>query len=148
MTSTNILTYGPMLAAILALIIKWNGMKKFIPAGLFACFYATIVCHIAMALNWWTYPNELMESIVNCILVPVSAMFWIRYAPPRLSGLIIWNLLWSSILAVSEFYAERFTNVIKYYNEYDWYYSFVLWIISWFVWYAFHIWFNDKDVVV
>lgn len=142
----TILIYGPMIAAILALIIKWKGMKKYIPAGLFASLFATIICHFAMVLNWWMYPNKIEEPIVNCIVVPVLAMFWIRYAPSQVSGLITWNLIWTGILTVFEFYGERFTNVIKYLDGYDWYYSFVLWFISWFIWYGFHNWFNNKKV--
>lgn len=144
---TNIFTYGPMVAAILALIIKWDGMKKYIPVGLFSSLFANGICHIAIKLNWWTYPNTLEESIVNCIVVPVLAMFWVRYAPGQFSRLIMWNLIWTSILTGLEFYGERFTNVIKYHDGYDWYYSFLLWFISWFIWYGFHIWFNNEVMV-
>ena len=142
----NILIYGPMIAAILALIIKWNGMKKYIPAGLFASLFANIICIFAMVFNWWMYPNKIEGPIVNCIVVPVLAMFWIRYAPSQVSGLITWSLIWTGILTLFEFYGERFTNIIRYLNGYDWYYSFVLWFISWFVWYGFHNWFNNKKV--
>lgn len=147
MNLTFIFTYGPMVVSILALIIKWNGMKKYIPVGLFASLYANGVCHIAMVLNCWTYPNKIEEAIVNCVVVPVLAMFWIRYAPSQVSRLITWNLIWTGILTGFEFYGERYTNVIKYHNGYDWYYSFVLWFISWFIWYGFHIWFNNKDAI-
>jgi len=134
-----------MIAAILALIIKWNGMKKYIPAGLFSSLFANMVCHIAMYLNWWTYPYKLEETIVNCIVVPVLAMYWIRYVPTKISRLIAWNLLWTCVLTVFEYCGERFTNVIKYYDGYDWYFSLLLWFMSWFIWYGFHIWFNKKD---
>jgi len=139
---THVFTYGPMIAAIIALIIKWRGMKKYIPAGLFASLYANVICHIAMSLNCWTYPNKLEEAIANCVVVPVLAMYWIRYAPIRLSYFIYWNLLWTSVLTFFEYVGERFTNVIQYLDGYDWYWSFILWFVSWFIWYGFHKWFN------
>ena len=142
---TNILIYSPMIASIMALIIKRRGMKKYIPAGLFSSLFANIVCHFALYLNWWTYPFEMEETIVNCVVVPVLAMYWIRYAPTKISGLIAWNLFWTGILTAFEYYGERFTNVIKYHNGYDWYFSLLLWFISWFIWLGFHIWFNKKD---
>lgn len=142
---TDILIYSPMFMAIIALIIKWQGMKKYIPAGLFASLYANVVCHIAMYFNCWTYPHKLEEAIVNCIVVPVLAMFWIRYAPAKISGLLAWNLLWTGILTVFEYYGERYTDVIKYHNGYAWYHSLLLWFISWFVWYGFHLWFSRQE---
>ncbi|MBC7075845.1 MAG: competence protein [Syntrophomonadaceae bacterium] len=142
---TSIFTYGPLAAAVLALAINWRGMKKYIPAGLFASLYANIVCHVAMNFNLWTYPNKIEEAIVNCVIVPVLAMFWIRYRPNRFYGLLKWNLVWTGILTGFELYAERFTGVIKYHNGYDWYYSFILWFVSFFVWYGFYIWFNVEE---
>lgn len=142
---TNILIYSPMIMAIIALIIKWKGMKKFIPAGLFSSLCANIICHIGMYFDCWIYPHKIEEVIVNCVVVPVLAMYWVRYAPSGISGLLAWNLLWSSILTVFEYYVERFTDVIKYHDGYDWYFSFGLWVISWFIWYGFHIWFNKKE---
>lgn len=144
---TAIFTYGPLLIAILALIIKWKGMKKYIPVGLFASLYANIICHIAMSLNYWTYPFRAEEAIVNCVLVPVATMLWVRYAPARLSGLFFWNLIWTTTLSGLEYFTERFTTVITYMDGYTWYYSFVLWFISWFIWYGFNIWYCSEDIV-
>ncbi|MEN6349871.1 MAG: CBO0543 family protein [Syntrophomonas sp.] len=141
----NLVIYVPMIAAILALIIKWREMKPYIPAGLFASLFANILCHIAMHLNWWTYPYRIEEPIVNCIIVPVLAMYWIRYAPTKIFGLVVWDLLWTGILTTIEYYVERITNIIKYSDGYHWYYSLLLWFISWFIWYGFHIWFNIPD---
>jgi len=143
-----------MAFAILLLLIKWKGMKKFIPVGLFASFYANIWCFIAMNLKWWDFPERIIDKpddvslAANFIVVPVMAMFWVRYAPLTFREKIMWAFAATSILTGFEFILERHTQVLKYSSGYDWYFSYVLWFVSWFIWYGFHIWLNNwrRDV--
>lgn len=143
MNLTQVFMFFPPVIAIILLAVNWQGMKKYIPAGLFAAFCAEIICHIAAIYTIWSYPIKPEEILVNFIMVPVLAMFWIRYAPRRLVSLFYWNLLWTIPLTLLEHFAETYTNVIKHHNGYAWYHSLPLWFISWFVWYGFHKWFYN-----
>ncbi len=143
MTLTEYYTYVPPLIAIIALAIKWKGMKQFIPVGLFASLYANAVCHIAMHLGYWKYHAFIANLAVDCILTPIAAMFWVRYAPRGALALIGWNLIWTSIIGVLEFHAVHYSNVLCYCRGYKWYILYLLWFISWFIWYGFHIWYNN-----
>lgn len=51
MTLEHWIQYISMAVAILALIIKRKGMKRYVPVGLFASFYANIMCTIAANLT-------------------------------------------------------------------------------------------------
>ncbi len=136
--------YLSVFIAIVAVIVSYKELKYFIPVGLFASFYANIVCYIANYFDWWEFPIRVLPGIrdisfsVNAIIVPVLAMFWIRYSP---MSRIKWALLWTTILTGIEYLSERYTDMIAYSNGYDWYYSYILWLISWFIWYSFHRWF-------
>lgn len=144
MSLTNLFVYTPLVIAIALLIWKWPGMKPYIAAGLFSSWGANTICHVAMIFNLWSYPIQMEETIVNNVLVPVSAMLWIRYAPKTRLHLIYWSLLWTVPIVLLEYIGERHSDVITYNNGYDWYFSFGLWFASWFVWYGFHQWFNAK----
>jgi hypothetical protein len=144
MNLTQLFTYVPPVIAIAALIIKWRGMGEYLPAGLFASWFANFVCHSAMIFNFWSFSWDFEEAIINCILVPVAVMFWLRYFPRGKISLLFWNLLWTIPLTGLECISERFSNVIQYHHGYDCYYSLLLWFISWFVWYGFHQWFHKE----
>ncbi|MTI80978.1 MAG: competence protein [Firmicutes bacterium] len=142
--------FGTVAVALLALLIKHQGMKNFIPVGMFASLYSNIACYIGKYFNLWEFPARLFSSTiedipitVNIVLVPIIAMFWIRYAPLRLRGKIMWAVLWSAVFSAVEFFIERYTELLQYYQGYQFYHSFLFWFISFFIWYGFHLWMND-----
>lgn len=144
MTIELIIQYLFLFVVIVALIIGHKGMKRYIPVALFASLYANIWCYIATYFHWWEFPIRvvpLVEDIsfsANVVAVPVLAMFWVRYSP---MSRINWALLWSILLSVFEYFAVEYTDMINYHSGYAIYHSFILWMISWFIWYRFHIWF-------
>ncbi|NPV89978.1 MAG: competence protein [Firmicutes bacterium] len=133
--------------AATALLINRRGMKRYIPVGLFANLYADFVCVIAIyGFGWWHYPVRLVtESSLsftsNKVVIPILAMFFIRYLPPTLKGKILCGLGWAAVLTGLEYIAAKHTQLIEYGHGYEFYYSFLLWCISWLTWYGFHTWF-------
>ncbi|HOV80390.1 MAG TPA: CBO0543 family protein [Bacillota bacterium] len=149
MNAEILIQYGSMIIAVLLLFLKRKGMKRFVPVGLFASFYANIWCFLGMSFNWWTFPSRITNKPddvswpVNFVIAPVTAMLWVRYFPLRLREQITWLFLWTSVLTGFEFAVERFTNLLKYHDGYDWYYSYVIWFFSFLIWYGFHLWFYN-----
>lgn len=142
--------YIAIIVAIVAVIVDRKGMKRFLPVGMFASLYANIWCYLVEPLQWWTFPVRVFSTVndisftANVIIVPVLAMFWTRYSPmPR----IRWTILWTTILTGIEFLAERYTDLIKYHNGYNWYYTYISWLISWYIWYNFHKWFYKDEAL-
>jgi hypothetical protein len=139
--------YFAIIFPILALVIRAKGMKRYIPVAMFASLYANIWCYLAKFFTWWEFPYRLYPSVedisvaVNMVFVPVAAMFWVRYSP---ISRMKWALLWSVILGGAEFFVSRYTQLIRYGNGYEWYYSLLLWIPSWFIWLGFHKWFYKE----
>ena len=139
-----LIQYVAIAIAIIAVIIARKELKRFIPVGLFASFYANLFCYVANYFNWWEFPVKVLPGVkdvsftVNVVIVPVLAMFWARYSP---MSRIKWTFLWTTILTGIEYLAVRYTDMITYHNNYNWYYSYILWLISWYVWYSFHKWF-------
>lgn len=139
-----LIQYISILSALVAVIIARKELKRFIPVGLFASFYANIFCYIANYFFWWEFPVRVLPGIkdisftVNVVVVPVLAMFWVRYSP---MSRIKWTLLWTTILTGIEYLAVSYTDMIAYHNGYNWYHSYILWLISWYIWYSFHKWF-------
>ncbi|MDR3560419.1 MAG: competence protein [Negativicutes bacterium] len=139
---------GFSVIAVIAFILLRQGMKPFIPVGLFASLYANVWCYLAMRFGWWDFPARLVPFVreisvpANMLIVPVMAMIWVRYSPMKR---LYWALLWTCGLTGGEFLIERYTAVLKYHSGYDWYFSFLLWFASWFIWYYFHRWFWRKD---
>lgn len=134
--------YSVIAVAILFLIIKRKGMKKYLPVGLFAAYYAFVTCQIAMYFNLWQYPSRFTLFAVDFVVTPIAAMFWVRYYPLKIREKILWAFGWTAALTLAEFLVERFTNIINYYRGYAWYHSYLLWFISFFIWLEFHLWFN------
>jgi hypothetical protein len=136
--------YLSIFFAIVAVILARKELKRFIPVGLFASFYANLVCYVANYFQWWDFPIKFLHGVkdisftTNVVIVPVLAMFWTRYSP---MSRIKWTLLWTTILTFAEYLAVINTDLIVYHNGYNWYYSYILWLISWYVWYSFHKWF-------
>lgn len=130
--------------AIAAVIIARKELKRFIPVGLFASLYANLACYVAHYFNWWEFPSRLLPSVkdisftFNVIIVPVLVMFWVRYSPMTR---IKWTFLWTTLLTGIEYVFERYSDLITYHNGYDWYHSYILWLISWYIWYSAHKWF-------
>ncbi|MBP2657283.1 MAG: hypothetical protein H6Q69_315 [Firmicutes bacterium] len=139
--------YGFIFVSITALIIKWRGMSKYIPAAFFMHAYAEHLCHLAMnGFGFWNYPYRIVPSVemsipANDIVLPILVMFWLRYIPKNRKGKILWVISWSVALTLPEYFAERYTELIKYHNGYDWYYTLLLWLITWPIIYGFHKWF-------
>lgn len=139
--------YAAIFISLAALAYNYKGMKPFIPVALFASLYANIWCYLSTYFNWWEFPIRTVPFVqdisvtANVIVVPILAMFWVRYSP---MSRVKWAFLWTTLLTVPEYILERYTDTIKYHNSYEWYYSYLLWLISWFIWYQFHKWFyND-----
>ncbi|SHI12794.1 hypothetical protein SAMN02745823_02620 [Sporobacter termitidis DSM 10068] len=141
-----ILQYAAIAASVAALVIDRKGASKFVPVALFASFYANIVCFVALYFNWWNYPKALwgfvsdMSVTVNFIVAPAAAILWVKHTPDTAKGKFAWALVWTIGLTGVELILERFTAVIDYHNGYDWYYSFILWFASWYIWGAYHKW--------
>lgn len=139
-----IVQYLSLLITLAALIIGHKGMKRYIPVALFASLYANLWCYTATYFGWWEFPLRVMPLVedisfsANVVAVPVLAMFWVRYSP---MSRIKWALLWSIVLSVFEYFAVEHTSMISYSNGYRIYHSFILWMLSWFIWYQFHLWF-------
>jgi hypothetical protein len=99
-----------------------------------------------MYFNWWTYPTSLVPIVddinfpVNVVVVPIAAIIWVKHIPDRFSGKLLWAVIWTVGLTGVEIMVERFTAVLDYHNGYDWYYSFVLWFFSWYIWAGYHKW--------
>jgi hypothetical protein len=136
--------YLSIFIAIVAVIIARKELKRFIPVGLFAGFYANLVCYVANYFQWWDFPVRLLHGVkdisftANVVVIPVLAMFWTRYSP---MSRIKWTLLWTTILTFAEYLAVKNTDLIAYHNGYNWYFTYIFWLISWYVWYSFHKWF-------
>ncbi|RKD31962.1 CBO0543 family protein [Thermohalobacter berrensis] len=141
--------YFAIAISILTLIIKHKGMKKYVPVALFASLYANIWGYIAKYFNFWSYPIKLfpvaedLSLVVDIVVVPVIAMFWVRYCPKRFKDKLFWALEWTVVLSIIEFFLEKYTDAMEYGNGYAWYHSSILWFISGFIWLGFHLWLND-----
>lgn len=139
-----LMQYIAILIAIVAVIVARKELKRFIPVGLFASLYANIFCYVANYFNWWVFTIRIFPGIkdisftANVIVIPVLAMFWVRYSP---MSRIKWAFLWTTILTGIEYLTQKYTNIITYHNGYNWYYTYILWLSSWFIWYSFHKWF-------
>ncbi|GBF34735.1 hypothetical protein DCCM_3855 [Desulfocucumis palustris] len=141
--------YGSMVIAVTALIIKRTGMKEFVPVGLFASFYANLWCIVAATYHLWHFPSRIITALedisvpANFVVVPIMAMFWVRYCPLRLREKLLWAFIATGVLTLTEFLLEKYSDVLMYQGGYNWYHSYLLWFFSWFVWYGFHIWINN-----
>lgn len=142
--------YLSMAAAIIALFIGRRGMKPYVSVAVFAALYSDIVCDTAVeGIQIWTYPSRLatyvQESLpIELVVVPVIAMFWVRYCPPTRKGTLLWAVAWAAPLTMAEYFCERHTMLIEYLNGYDWYHSFVFWIVSLIIWLLYHKWLHAK----
>jgi len=146
MTISNIIELSSVTGAVLLLIVKSKGMKKYLPAALFSTYWAVVWCEFAEYFHWWEYPSRIfpyfdLSATADFVVIPIMAMFWIRYAPKGLKKLVLWALISTIVLVGFEYFVERYTDLLEYGKDYDWYYSFILWFISWFAWYGFHVWF-------
>jgi hypothetical protein len=141
-----LIQYGAIAAAVIALIIDRKGSAKFIPVALLASLYGNVWCYFAKYFNWWTYTVRLVpvvediSFIVNVIVLPIAVIIWVKHIPDTALGKFLWAFFWTVGLTAVELVLERFTAVIDYHNGYDWYISFPLWFISWYVWAAYHKW--------
>lgn len=146
MNLEELIQYASIASAIFFLIVKRDGMKKYIPVAMFASLYANIWCYIAKHYNFWSFPSRLFpiaEDIsipVNMLIVPIIAMFWVRYCPPQTIKKFFWALGWTTVLVLIEFSIGKYTNLIEYYNGYKWYHSYILWFFSFYIWLSFDIW--------
>jgi hypothetical protein len=145
-----IIQYAAIAGAAAALFLDRKGASKFVPVGLFASFYANIICFFALYFKLWDFPKGLFDFVddvsvtVNFLVLPVAVLIWVKHIPDTARGKLLWALLWTVGLTGVELVLERFTDVIKYHNGYDWYYSFVLWFVSWYIWAAYHKWQTKK----
>lgn len=149
-TLENWIEFGSAILALVLFLIKIRGMRPYLPVGLFAHVYADYICVAAMKFfHWWSFPDRIYPGIsisisANKIAIPILAMFWVRYLPDRLTMRILWWFSWSISLAVGEYFANRYTRLIEYGNGYDWYWTLVFWLITWPIWYTFHLWMHGQ----
>lgn len=142
----QLIQYGAVSAAVIALVIDRKGASKFVPIALFASLYANLWCYIAMYFDWWTYPARLFPMVkdisftINMIVVPIIAIIWIKHIPDTFWGKFLWALVWTVGITFIEVILERTTDIIDYHNGYDWYFSFLLWFASWYIWAFYHKW--------
>ena len=146
MTIEELIQYCSMGIAVILLIVKNKGMKKYIPVAMFASLYANIWCYIAKYFDFWKFPSRIFPFVedisipVNMVVVPIIAMFWVRYYPTKTSKRIFWYFIWSTALIITEIFIERFTDLLEYSKTFKWYHSYFLWFISFYIWRRFHLW--------
>lgn len=138
-----LIQYAAMDIAVIMLIIKRKGMKRYIPLGLFSTFYANLWCYAAEYFKLWCYPARLVPYTTvsvpfNYVVLPVIAMFWMRYLPVNTAYRYLWAFLWSAVIIGFEFVLTRYTNILKYHNGYDIHISFVLWLITFYIFLKFY----------
>ena len=145
MNSNHILEYITVAVVVLVFILKAKGMKKYVPTALFSIIYANIWCLIADYFKLWNYPTRFAPSTFvsisfNYIILPILVMFWLRYIPVNTAYRVAWAFGWTIIFILGEFILTRYTNILKYTNGYDIHISFILWMISWYIFFKFHCW--------
>lgn len=151
MTIEELIQYGTMFIALFFLLVKRKGMKKYIPVAMFASLYANIWCYIGMYYHFWSFPSRIFPIVKdisipgNMVVFPIIAMFWVRYYPSKLKTKILWVLVWSTCIIIVEVLIGENTKLIEYSSGFKWYHSYVLWIISLYVWRGFHIWLYNKQ---
>ncbi|WP_432665439.1 CBO0543 family protein [Wukongibacter baidiensis] len=149
MSVETLIQYLAMFISIMALIIMKKGMKKFVPVAMFASLYANLWCYIAKYYKFWSFPVRIFPIVkdisipVNVVVVPIIAMFWVRYYPTKSNKKLFWALSWTTVLIVIEVLIGKFTNLIEYSNGFKWYHSYVLWFLSLYIWRGFHHWIYD-----
>jgi hypothetical protein len=140
-----LIQYIAMFTTIILFLSKAKGMRKYIPAGLFSVVYANIWCYAAEYLKIWNYPSRIIYITVvnipfNYVVLPILVMFWLRYMPVNSAYRIAWGIGWSLALSIIELIITRFTNILKYTNGFDVHISFILWLISFYIFFKFHCW--------
>jgi hypothetical protein len=144
MSIEHLIQYGAIAVSSIALFIDRKGIIKFIPVAIFASLYSNICCYIANYFNLWSYQNKLFPVVkdisvtVNLIVVPIITIIWVKHIPNTFKGKFIWAFIWTTGLTLVEVTLERYTNIITYHNGYDWYYSYILWFFSWYIWAGYH----------
>ena len=142
----HLIQYVAIVVSLIILFLDRKGMTKYIPVAMFASLYSNLWCYIANYFHLWSYQHKLFPIVkdisvtVNMIVVPIVVMIWIKHIPKTLKGKFIWTFIWTTGLTLDEFLIERYTQVLTYHNGYDWYYSYILWFISWFLWAEYHKW--------
>lgn len=138
------------ITVLIILLFKRRDVKKYIPVGLFAIVYANLWCYFAEYTKLWSFPMRLFPKITivpiafNYFILPVMIILWLKYCPGTLKGKIIWALAWSLLIIGVEFAVTRYTKFLDYTNGFDIHISFVLWLISWFIFYRFHHWISSE----
>lgn len=149
MTNYELIQYEGTAIFITALIIMFlvrKDMKTFIPVGLFSIVYADLWCYGADYFQMWSFPTRLFpkSTIIsipfNYTALPVIVMVWIMFCPSSRRGKLMWAFFWSLGLVSVEFVLTRYTDILDYTNGFDVHVSFLLWLLSWYIFLRFHQW--------
>lgn len=138
------------LLLLLFLLLRRKDSKQYIPVALFAIVYADIWCYVAEYLKIWSYPTRLFADLTivsipfNYTVLPAIVILWIMYCPNTSGGKIVWILAWPLFIIFGEFIITRYSDILDYKNGFDIHISFILWIISWYIFLKFHLWINEK----
>lgn len=128
-----------------------NDIRKYISVGLFSIVYADLWCYLADILKIWSYPLRIFPELsvssipFNYIVLPIVVMIWMMYCPESRKGRVLWALAWSILFITAEFLVTRLTHQLIYTNGFDIHLSFLLWLMSWFIFYRFHVWVNKGE---
>lgn len=137
---------------LIVVYVKRHGMKPYIMLWLFAAWFSDWIGILGTQhLHYWKYTGGIFYGIGlwfigDDIIIPTFAMLAIRYWPTKRNSAWLYVLLWTVSLTGLEYLAERYTELLKYENGYDWYYSFFVWLFSVIVWRLFHSWWEGNNV--
>ncbi len=131
--------------AVAAFLLKFKGMKKYIPLALFGIVYTNILCYFADYLKLWNFPVKIIPSAAvsipfNYFVIPVLIIYWRRFCPVNTAYRFFWTLGWSIVIIAAEYILTRFTNILSFTNGFDIHISFLLWMGSFYIFYIFHSW--------
>ncbi|NPV89977.1 MAG: hypothetical protein HPY50_04285 [Firmicutes bacterium] len=141
---------GAVAAALLALVVRLRGMKKYIIAALFASlftdFYFTLATQV---FHWWDYHGGILKEVglsfsYPDVIIPIAAMFVVRYWPHDRKSQALWGLAWSGALTGFDYFCANYTTLMEFKNGFTWYYDVFLWAANLLAWYVFYRWFVER----
>lgn len=140
----------------LALAIFWalrKDIKQYIPASVFASWYAILIDHVGGAFEWWHYHDNAFSFFpdinvpLDYFVVPALAMSFIKYVPRTVLGLFLGILAGSLLGGGIEYICLKYTKLIEFHNGYKLIYSFLLWSSLFLFSYSFHVWIRNEKFI-
>ena len=135
---------------IIVLLLRKNNLKKYIPVGMFVILYGDFWCFLADHFKLWSYPTRIFPNFTvasipfNYVALPTLVILWLMYCPRGLNRKILWAAAGSAFFIGLEYIFTRYTKALEYKNGFDIHITFVLWLVSWYIFYKFHLWINNE----